>query len=161
MEGEGPPRNRRCRAYKTSRTNFLLKTDLTPSQRLLESNNMEEKNDSLTEESNTGLTPEGFDKKTYQRELMRKRRMAEKVAASEAARCNLGGTDKAFDEDKPGYYIFGEKEYERECWKRGGKFKTRLDMNKFCSPGCKDAFLDEASRSRYGQFHRRGSVAPS
>ncbi len=83
---------------------------------------MEEKNDSLTEESNTGLTPEGFDKKTYQRELMRKRRMAEKVAASEAARCNLGGTDKAFDLDKPGYYIFGEKEYARECWKCGGKF---------------------------------------
>ncbi len=51
-------------------------------------------------------------------------------------------TDAEFEEDKPGYYIFEEGEpWGRKCWKCGEEFETRLEMNKFCSPGCKDEWL--------------------
>jgi len=124
-----------------------------------------QKEDSLTSESNAGLT-HGFDKVAYQRELMRKKRAAEKAIResaesrggaldasdaqvdvqplSEAVVVNLTRTDRKFETDRPGYYIFGVDVNERQCWKCGEAFKTRMELNKFCGPKCKDEWLSDA-----------------
>lgn len=46
-------------------------------------------------------------------------------------------TDKAFDKEKPGYYLFSETEFERNCLSCNKKFKTTLERNRFCKPSCK------------------------
>ena len=132
------------------------------------SNNEEsnsEESDSLTGQSNVESN-KGFDKVAYQRELMRKKRAAEKalresgevrggaVDASdavvevqplpEAVVANLTRTDRKFERDRPGYYIFGEEVKEKRCWRCGEEFKTRMELNKFCGPKCKDEWLEEA-----------------
>jgi protein-arginine kinase activator protein McsA len=56
----------------------------------------------------------------------------------------LSVTDKLFDADRPGWYIFGAETKERGCWKCGDTYETRLEMNKFCSPACKNLYLKEA-----------------
>ena len=131
--------------------------------------NNEESNSGLTEGNEGGLTVESnakFDKKAYQRELMRKKRAAEKakrerqeireggVDASdavlevqplpEAVQVNLTRTDRKFENDRPGYYIFGKETNERACWKCGEGFKTRMELNKFCGPKCKNEWLSDA-----------------
>jgi len=105
-------------------------------------------------------------RKEYMRELMRKKRAAEKalrdsedtrggaIDASdatldvqplpEAVQVTLTRTDRKFENDRPGYYIFGKEENERECWKCGEGFKTRMELNKFCGPKCKDEWLSDA-----------------
>lgn len=60
----------------------------------------------------------------------------------------MSKTDRLFDADRPGWYIFDGVEKERECWKCGKEYRTRLSMNKFCSPGCKNEFLDAAGAKR-------------
>ena len=52
--------------------------------------------------------------------------------------------DADFEVDRPGYYIFGSEVKERECWMCGEGFKTRMELNKFCGPKCKDEWLEEA-----------------
>ena len=52
-------------------------------------------------------------------------------------------TDALFEARKPGYYIF-EALRSRKCWQCGDNFDTRLDLNKFCSPDCKDNYLKGA-----------------
>ena len=132
--------------------------------------NNDESNSGLTGQENHSLTGEsnakGFDKVAYQRELMRKKRAAEKaLRESEEARggavdasdvaldirplweavvVNLTRTDRKFENDRPGYYIFGAEVKERRCWRCGEEFKTRMELNKFCGPKCKDEWLDEA-----------------
>ena len=105
-------------------------------------------------------------RKEYMRELMRKKRAAEKalrdsedarggaIDASdatldvrpfpEAVQVTLTRTDRKFETDRPGYYIFGVEVNERECWKCGEGFKTRMELNKFCGPKCKDEWLSDA-----------------
>ncbi len=53
-------------------------------------------------------------------------------------------TDRLFEIRLPGYYIYGSEKKERACWKCGEAFTTRMELNKFCSPRCKDGYLDEA-----------------
>ncbi len=56
-------------------------------------------------------------------------------------------TDRLFEEAKPGYYLFewGEP-WERKCWRCWAEYSTRLELNKFCSPACKEAWLKESFR---------------
>jgi hypothetical protein len=127
-----------------------------------------------------------FDKKAYQRELMRKRRaknlgavpvLAESTAlnapreatVSGQARESISGdpsrrsdpkakddscggtqtsTDALFHQYKPDWYL-GEKEsWSRRCWRCGERYSTRLELNKFCSPDCKNEYLREALHAR-------------
>lgn len=53
-------------------------------------------------------------------------------------------TDKAFEKDRPGYYIFSDKQFERTCMTCGKKFSTTLSMNRFCKPSCKREALGKA-----------------
>ncbi len=53
-------------------------------------------------------------------------------------------SDVKFERDRPGYYIFQKDVIERACWKCGDKFETRLEMNKFCGPKCKEGWLSDA-----------------
>lgn len=48
----------------------------------------------------------------------------------------LTKTDQLFETHQPGYYKFSDKIYERECFlpSCGEKFKTRLQLLKYCSP---------------------------
>ncbi len=50
-------------------------------------------------------------------------------------------TDALFEARNPGYWIYQEEVIERDCWKCGTKFETRLEMNKFCGPKCKEEWL--------------------
>jgi hypothetical protein len=59
---------------------------------------------------------------------------------------SLTKTDRLFEKKKPGYWIY-ETLVERNCWMCGGKFETRMELNKFCSPGCKERFMDESLRA--------------
>lgn len=57
---------------------------------------------------------------------------------------NLNKTDQSFETHKPGYYKFEEEESEpRICVKEGcyKKYRTRLNLLRFCSWGCKEGFL--------------------
>lgn len=103
-------------------------------------------------------------RKEYMRELMRKKREAERLAkelvedrvgdldASEVvvkggvgpALEGLTVTDQEFEIARPGYWIYGVEVLEKECWKCGEGFETRLEMNKFCSPSCKEQWLSDA-----------------
>jgi endogenous inhibitor of DNA gyrase (YacG/DUF329 family) len=60
----------------------------------------------------------------------------------------LTSTDQKFDEDRPGWYIFGEEIKEGKCWTCGKPFKTQLEMNRFCSPKCKNEYLASISSSK-------------
>ncbi len=53
-------------------------------------------------------------------------------------------TDRAFENDRPNYYIFKQDAVERACWACGVAFKTRMELNKFCSPKCKNSWLTSA-----------------
>ncbi len=53
-------------------------------------------------------------------------------------------TDRLFETRLPNYYVYGSEKKERACWKCGEAFTTRMELNKFCSPKCKDGYLDEA-----------------
>src|SRR5712671_6522430 len=58
---------------------------------------------------------------------------------------NMTITDKLFDLDNPGYYIFEKKKpWWRKCWMCGKEYETRLELNKFCTPTCKDQYLASA-----------------
>lgn len=105
-------------------------------------------------------------RKEYRRQWMARKRAAEKaraehqddregrVDASEVGvdavplpgpiAVNLTRTDRKFENHRPGYWIYGKEMKERECWKCGDKFQTRLEMNKFCSPKCKENWLSDA-----------------
>ena len=100
------------------------------------------------------------------RELMRKKRAAERVRKEmEDGRVgevsgvegspqplpiiptpvvNLGRTDRKFEEDRPGYYIFGNNVNERNCWMCGNRYETLMELNKFCGPKCKNEWLTTA-----------------
>jgi hypothetical protein len=131
--------------------------------------NIEESSRGLTVEKDASLTIGSnakFDKKAYQRELMRKKRAAEKArresenyrsgavsgvgvvveqsAEENVTAVNLTRTDAKFEADRPRYYIFGKEVKERDCWMCGKKYETRLELNKFCSPKCKNEWLDQA-----------------
>ena len=115
--------------------------------------------------ANTEKT-EGANRKEYMRELMRRKRAQEKIAREiaearsggldstyaevpseplpEEVVVNLTRTDRKFENDRPGYYIFGVEVNERECWKCGEGFKTRMELNKFCSVKCKNEWLSDA-----------------
>ncbi len=116
-----------------------------------------------SEGSNIGQSnTDKFDKTAYQREYMRKKREVEKlkdeqredreggVDASESPveavplpTVVMTRTDRKFEEQRPKYWIYGKEVIERECWKCGEGFKTRLEMNKFCGPKCKEEWLTQ------------------
>ncbi len=54
---------------------------------------------------------------------------------------HLSGTDKKFEEQNPGYWIYGSEVKSRKCWQCGKSYETQLELNKFCSPKCKTEFL--------------------
>ena len=56
-------------------------------------------------------------------------------------------TDQKFEEKKPGYWIYETSPRERNCWMCGKNFETRMELNKFCSPECKEKFLDDSLRA--------------
>ena len=81
--------------------------------------------------------------------------VTESVTEGITASPSVTDTDVMFEKAKPGYYIFEYGEpWERKCWKCGTAYSTRLELNKFCSPTCKDEFLAEASRSRFTESSR-------
>lgn len=101
--------------------------------------------------------------KEQMREYMRRKRAGEKLHgeqyddrtgrldASEApvtvdssVSLPMTKTDRKFEESKPGYWIYGKELRARECWMCGEAFETRLELNKFCSPDCKDKWLNDA-----------------
>ena len=105
-------------------------------------------------------------RKEYMRELMRKKRAAEKVRrASVEVRSGeidvgdapvmvqgppmveLTPTDELFEGDRPSYYIYGALDIERKCWQCGQEYVTRMELNKFCSPDCKNKWLTDSFRS--------------
>ncbi len=51
-------------------------------------------------------------------------------------------TDHKFEESNPGYFIYMKEVKKRECAECGKGFTTRLELNRFCGPGCKKKFLD-------------------
>jgi len=103
------------------------------------------------------------DRKEYRRKWMQKKREEERVR-KESVELREGAvnvsespvepvplpsvpmtrTDRKFEDKSPGYWIYGEEVKERECWKCGTPFKTRLEMNKFCGPKCKEEWLSDA-----------------
>src|SRR5215471_10528044 len=50
----------------------------------------------------------------------------------------LTESDKLFEVDRPGWYIFGKRVWERICWKCGKDFCTHLELGRFCCPLCKN-----------------------
>lgn len=56
-------------------------------------------------------------------------------------------TDRKFEEKQPGYWIYEISPREKNCWMCGKKFDTRMELNRFCSPECKEKFLDESLRA--------------
>lgn len=60
----------------------------------------------------------------------------------------LSRTDQKFDEDRPGWYIFGKEVKDGNCWTCGKPFKTQLEMNRFCSTKCKNEYLATISPSK-------------
>ncbi len=104
---------------------------------------------------------QGEEKKAYQREYMRRKRgldLGVKEAVADDATEEETGvvtpgprsevhrtrTDRLFENRLPSYYIYGSEKKERVCWRCGDPFTTRMELNKFCSPKCKDGYLDEA-----------------
>ncbi len=53
-------------------------------------------------------------------------------------------TDAKFEEVNPGYWIYGKEVKERKCWQCGKGYETRLELNKFCGPKCKEKWLSDA-----------------
>ncbi len=53
-------------------------------------------------------------------------------------------TDKLFEIKSPGYWIYGNEVKERKCWQCGKPYGTRLELNKFCGPKCKEKWLSDA-----------------
>lgn len=49
-------------------------------------------------------------------------------------------TDREFEKETPGFYNFHETEYDKDCFVCGEKFKTHLQLLKFCSLKCKKEF---------------------
>ncbi len=57
---------------------------------------------------------------------------------------NRTPTDKLFEDVTPGYWIYGKEVKERKCWQCGKAYETRMALNKFCSPVCKEKWLSDA-----------------
>ncbi len=57
---------------------------------------------------------------------------------------SLTDTDKRFEATTPGYWIYGNEVKERKCWQCGKGYETRLELNKFCGPECKEKWLSDA-----------------
>ncbi len=57
---------------------------------------------------------------------------------------SLTDTDKQFEAATPGYWIYGKEVKERKCWQCGKPYETRLELNKFCGPECKEKWLSDA-----------------
>ncbi len=55
----------------------------------------------------------------------------------------LTETDAKFEALSPGYWIYGNEVKDRKCWQCGKPYETRLELNKFCSPGCKEKWLSD------------------
>jgi hypothetical protein len=53
-------------------------------------------------------------------------------------------TDAQYEALSPGYWIYGEEVKERKCWQCGKHYETRLELNKFCGPKCKEKWLSDA-----------------
>jgi len=53
-------------------------------------------------------------------------------------------TDQMFEADRPGYYIFEKTVFEKQCWECSKAFSTTMLLNRFCSPHCKQLFLDKS-----------------
>ncbi len=53
-------------------------------------------------------------------------------------------TDAKFEEKSPGYWIYVKEVKERKCWQCSKPFETRLELNKFCGPKCKEKWLSDA-----------------
>ena len=67
-------------------------------------------------------------------------------------------TDRLFEESKPGYWIFEDGEpWERECWRCGDGFETRLELNRFCGPECKEKWLRESFRAMSAKVVMKGA----
>ncbi len=56
----------------------------------------------------------------------------------------LTETDAKFEEKSPGYWIYVKDVKERKCWQCGKPYETRLELNKFCGPKCKEKWLSDA-----------------
>jgi len=106
------------------------------------------------------------DRKEYRRKWMQKKREEERVKresvelqhgainASElpvepvtvtvGTPLPLTKTDAKFEAKSPGYWIYGSEVKERECWQCGEPYETRLELNKFCGPKCKEKWLSDA-----------------
>lgn len=85
-----------------------------------------------------------FDKKEYQKRYMKQKRLERKGltpesnSGAEKLESNAGksNTDEMFEAMRPGYYVFGREEREAICFTCYKKFRTRLELLKFCSPRC-------------------------
>ena len=71
------------------------------------------------------------------------------VVTSDTVETQLGEgqwtpTDAKFEEALPGYYIYGSEVKEKKCWQCGKGFETRLALNKFCGPKCKEKWLSDS-----------------
>ncbi len=65
-------------------------------------------------------------------------------------------TDAEFERKSPGYWIYGNEVKERKCWQCGKGYKTRLELNKFCGPKCKEKWLSDA----FGKLKGNGKKEP-
>lgn len=63
----------------------------------------------------------------------------------------LTRVDKLFDAYRPNWYIFGKEVRKVECWECKKSYTTTLEMNRFCSPKCKNTFLDATFGKRMGR----------
>ncbi len=57
---------------------------------------------------------------------------------------NRTETDAKFEAVNPGYWVYGNDVKERKCWRCGKPYETRLELNKFCGPKCKEKWLSDA-----------------
>jgi hypothetical protein len=123
-------------------------------------------NDAVHAEETEPVHRTDEERKEYRRKWMQKKREEERLER-EATKIHSGGldasempvvevstpavvpipmtrTDAKFEEKSPGYWIYGSEVKERECWQCSEKFETRLELNKFCGPKCKEEWLSDA-----------------
>jgi hypothetical protein len=85
--------------------------------------------------------------KEERREIARKGALARWGKKAESNGESTGGTDEAFELRRPGFYEFCVSgSWDRGCRRCGKKFRTRLEMNDFCSPECRGEFLERFAR---------------
>lgn len=57
----------------------------------------------------------------------------------------MTATDLKFEAADPGYWIWMKDAVKRECMVCGNRYETRLELNRFCSPECKQGMIGSLS----------------